>query len=439
VSDQDVPTVSDAGEAYARTVADVLEKGHPIVAGRAKSTGSERDTHELLNYGFRIQYPRERLPWRDGVDFKLPMAVARFVWMMAKNDRLSDIEFYASDRMRNFSDDGILVPGSSYGKRMLDARPGLDQIAQVIRRLKEDPSTRRAAVSIYQAEDAARESKDIPCAFGMVFNIRESRMHTTVLMRSNNASKLLQYNLFEFSMLAEAVASECDVAFGPLYYHAVSMHVYDEPKLTDEMLSKMLVERPDRVPMPTISRQAPMQQIRELVKLEAQARSHGVRLSDDALNGLIADCDAILVPYWRQFFYVLLVYIADRANLETGLDRLHGLLNDPWRAYLPQPLSSGEASRPAKANETFAKPSPATIRAETPIGESRLKSLEERCMEQDHLFQEAGRPSLSFSEFRSLRTNLVTPPDELLLAARDLQPIIERDEFRAALEKIRPS
>jgi thymidylate synthase len=215
-----------ADDAYAGTLQDLLEEGSVSQQGESLSVGSGKETKEILNYAVAITSPRERLVFNAKRKLNLPAAVARFVWMMAASDRLADIAFY-EDKVRKFSDNGITIPGSSYGQRILNPRPGLNQLESVIDRLKKDAGSRRAAISVYQAEDAMRESSDIPCTFGLFYHVREGRLLTTTLMRSNNAFLLLPYNIFEFSLLAEVVAAELEIPLGTLTHHAISMHVYD--------------------------------------------------------------------------------------------------------------------------------------------------------------------------------------------------------------------
>ena len=93
--------------------------------------------------------------------------------------------------------------------------------------LRTNPTSRRAAISVYRAEDLARSSRDIPCLFGLMFHVRSGMLRPTVLMRANNAFGLLPYNLFEFSLLAEVVAAELALPLGPLIHNVISMHVYE--------------------------------------------------------------------------------------------------------------------------------------------------------------------------------------------------------------------
>ncbi len=82
-------------------------------------------------------------------------------------------------------------------------------------------------MSVYRPEDAGRDSSDIPCTFGVMLSPRDSMLHITVVMRSNNAWILLPYNVFEFTLLGELIAGETGMALGSYFHFAVSMHLYE--------------------------------------------------------------------------------------------------------------------------------------------------------------------------------------------------------------------
>ena len=186
----------ESSDAAFRRVLDEILKAPKV---EAVETGAEKvrdsDFTEQLAYRFEVSNPRHRIVANDAYKLSLPVAVARFVWMISGNNRLADIAFY-EPRVKAFTDDEIIVPGSSYGARIRQAHPGIDQLQGVIAKLRHGKSTRRAAISIYQPTDTVRESSDIPCAFGMFFHIREDRLHTQIIMRSNNATTLLPFNIF---------------------------------------------------------------------------------------------------------------------------------------------------------------------------------------------------------------------------------------------------
>lgn len=327
--------VPDAQAAYRKALADVLATDHEVVGGETKSVGSKRPSKEILHYDLVIGDPRERLIWNPKGKFYLPLAVARFVWMMAGNDRLQDIQFYER-KVAGFSDDGIIVPGSSYGHRMMYPTPGCDQIAGVIARLKEDAATRRAAVAVFQPEDVIRLSHDIPCLFGLAFHNRGDFLHPAVIMRSNNAFALLPYNVFEFSLIGEAVATEIGLKLGEMSYHALSMHVYatDYAKAQDAIAANWPA-RTTPVPVMPID-PSPLCQIRELVKIEAEVRHAAAGFS--VLNfesKWLPFADSRLDPYWRQFYYVLLFAMCQSVNFRSGASRLMEFIDEPWLSLMP--------------------------------------------------------------------------------------------------------
>lgn len=222
--------------AYRETLLAVLLDGAEVTSTDEDSVGGGRKTRERRNHSLEIPQATDRVVTCVANCLRPMLAVGRFLWMMAGSDRLDDIRFYeskglAGDRSKGvggFSDDGLSVPGSDYGSRLFRPRPGTDQVAACIRLIQEDPTTRRAAMTVYQPEDAGRISADIPCTFGVLLSPRDSALHLTVVMRSNNAWFLLPYNIFEFTLLGEIIASETGLKLGTYHHFAVSMHLYED-------------------------------------------------------------------------------------------------------------------------------------------------------------------------------------------------------------------
>lgn len=328
-----------ADDAYAVTLQDVLERGTVSRQGSGQSVGSEKESREILNYAVTIQSPRERLVFNAKRSFYLPTALARFVWMMAANDRLADIAFY-EEKVRRFSDDGLVVPGSNYGQRMLRPRPGLNQLESVIRTLKEDPGSRRAAIAIYQAEDAGRRSNDIPCTFGLFYHIRDGKLHSTTIMRSNNACTLLPYNIYEFTFLAEVIATEVGVPLGPLTHHAVSMHIYkSDYAKAQEIVAEWLkpTAKCEHAPIPGIPAQpSPLEQINKLAILEAELRHASAGLRGANVENWISRGAESLHRFWSQHYFLLLLRAAQKNQDQAALASIESVLDEPWRSHLPE-------------------------------------------------------------------------------------------------------
>lgn len=322
-------------DVFCQVLKDVLASGQKVTGGKSLSVGSNQTTYEILNYSFCLPNPRDRLLFHPRRRLNLTAAIGRFTWMMSGSNLLSGIEFY-DPKARDFSDDGVTVPGSSDGARLLRPRSGPNQIENVIELLKNDHSTRRAAVAIYAAEDAGRESRDIPCTMGLVFNIRLGGLHATTIMRSNNAVRVLPYDVFLFSLVAELVASAAGVPLSSYNHFAVSMHVYEKDvSLVREILVQPPLERKIMAAMPIWTA---MEEVRRLVAFENELRSSCALLNEPELQTFNERIGKEYSTYWQDFARILLLNALRKSSLIVSKKELQAdlcrALQEPWRSLM---------------------------------------------------------------------------------------------------------
>jgi thymidylate synthase len=293
------------------TVNRVLEQGHRVFA--------ERPYTEVLNQVLCQEDVRDRVLSNPRSSFSQAVAVARLVWHLGGHSDLGAIEFY-EPRARLFSDDGNVLSGSNTGSRIFGGSGGVDQLRGLISRLAEEPASRRAMAVVWRPEDATRISRDIPCTLAIACHLREGRLLTTVTMRSNNALRLLPYNLFEFTMLAELVAVELGVEPGPYWHSVLSLHVFDED--ADAAGSLNEDSGTSTAAMSPMPGPHPLAEAARLVEHERELRLAFATRSWDALPSL-ADCAAEeLHPYWFGLYSVLALFCSNRARgSEEVLDR----------------------------------------------------------------------------------------------------------------------
>lgn len=311
------PTTADV--ALHQTVVDVLAGAYVPSEGGA--------SWEVLHYQTGMTNPRARITMHPQRKLNIIGAIARFVWMVSGSDRLEDIAYY-EDKVRGYTDDGLSVPGSSYGKRLFNAAPGLDQINGVVKRLKDNPESRRAAAVVWSPEDAVRPSRDIPCTFGLFFHIRDNGLIMSTVMRSNNAFLLLPFNLFEFSMVGEMVAAAADVPFISYVHWAASMHVYD--KAYEISSARIITEGGpgDSVVMPPMPAIDPLGQATELARLEARLRNSSSSAEFEQVRQSAKDN---LEPYWMALFNVLAAWVAAKRGEIATSDTLVAALPEYLR------------------------------------------------------------------------------------------------------------
>jgi hypothetical protein len=253
--------------------------------------------------------------------------------MFAGSDRLEDIAFY-EPKVRFYTDNKIAVPGSNYGARLFQPRPGTNQIQGVVERLRAEPESRRASAVIWSPEDAVRTSNDIPCAFGVFYHIRGGALTATTTMRSNNAHLLVPYNFFEFSMLAEAVAVECNVPLGDYVHWAASMHLLDRER--DQYMDVLDAGAGQSVEMPPMpNNPGPLHQANQLGQYEARLRMAGG--ARDVLQQYDQASEE-LHDYWRSLLGVLVVHkllvIQDAGAAATVVDQMPEYLGPLVEQYV---------------------------------------------------------------------------------------------------------
>jgi thymidylate synthase len=329
----DAPPTSLANldEAFVTVLSDLLYQGIAVRAGSSLSVGSEKLTRELLNDSFELSSGRDRLLYNPRKPINLTGALGRFVWMMSGSDRLSDIQYY-EPKVTFFSDDGITVPGSNYGTRLFEARPGLNQITNVIHLLKECKHTRRAAATICHPEDTGRKSRDIPCTFGLLYNVRDGLLHSTTIMRSNNAWILLPYNVFEFSLLAEIIAAEVGVEPGPYYHFAASMHIYESDfSLAENALNIECLR--NRAQMPRVPIDRPWHRLQELLRYEIQLRTNYAGLNAGTYKPFLKAAED-LGDFWDQLGLILLVHALRKVDERDLCQEVLAQIGEPYKQFL---------------------------------------------------------------------------------------------------------
>ena len=102
------------------------------------------------------------------------------------------------------------------------------QLDHVVSILKENPSTRRAAISIYDGKEINDYSKDTPCTYAVQFTILNNKLNMSVYMRSNDLWYGFCIDQYCFSMLQQHVAERLSIDVGSYYHHAHNLHLYND-------------------------------------------------------------------------------------------------------------------------------------------------------------------------------------------------------------------
>ena len=194
----------------ARTISDAWHRGLGLIWRQGAQITDERGTRirELLSLQVVVEDPYQE------------MIPVEYSW---NEERLEE---YAQQLLSGNN------PGFeyTYGERLrawsLPGMPALDQIEQVILRLKASANTRRAtAVTWIAPVDAAKD--EVPCMIVDDFKLRDGRLHLSIFFRSHDFAGAYPANLYGLARLLQYVSSEVGAEPGSISTTSASAHIYE--------------------------------------------------------------------------------------------------------------------------------------------------------------------------------------------------------------------
>ncbi|MDX1158767.1 thymidylate synthase [Sinorhizobium medicae] len=211
--------------------AEILKKGDEVaVRGQL--------TREICNQVTVLERPLERFLFLPGRLNDCFAQIAEAIWVVAGRNDIAWLSHYLP-RAPDFSDDGKTWR-AGYGPRLRNWRGRSDQLDEVRKLLLNDPSTRRAVMSIFDPELDYASSRDIPCNNWIGWLIRDGRLNMSIAIRSNDAMwGFSGANAFEWSVLHELLARWTNTQVGTATFFAASFHLYERHfKIAPDIVSK---------------------------------------------------------------------------------------------------------------------------------------------------------------------------------------------------------
>lgn len=216
---------------------EIIEQGNIV-----ERKNNKRNFQEIISHKFTLDNPRDRLISDPNRSINIFQSVGHFLWITQGSFSLTQISYYQSIA-ENFSSDRFKMIGA-YGPRLFGIHH-LNQIEHVITTLTKEPSKRRAIASIYLPQFDQHERVDeVPCTLNLQYLIRNGRLNAVTYMRSQDAFKILPYDVFLFTMLQEYIATFLqavyDLELGEYHHYSGSFHIYtnDIPQIKDVINNK---------------------------------------------------------------------------------------------------------------------------------------------------------------------------------------------------------
>ena len=184
------------------------------------------DTKALFNVGFYITDSQDNKIINKERNWKQEYAEAEWQWYLSGDRNISKLgELYGKvpEIWKRMADEHGNV-NSNYGWQWQRE----DQLESIIYQLKNNPETRQAAISIYDAKECKDYVNDTPCTYAVQFTIVHGRLDMCVTMRSNDLWFGFCNDQYCFSKLQKMVSNELNIEPGVYYHFAHNMHLYND-------------------------------------------------------------------------------------------------------------------------------------------------------------------------------------------------------------------
>ena len=185
-------------------------------------------TKTLFNIGFQIDFPSHNKITAPFRNWKEDYAKAEWEWYLtgdANIEKLGEIYGMVPKIWERMADEKGCV-NSNYGSQWERGY----QLDRVVAKLKNDPNTRQAVISIYDGKEICLYKYDTPCTTAIQFSVVNNMLNMCVTMRSNDLWFGFCNDQYCFSELQKLVSERTGYETGTYFHFAHNLHVY-KPQL----------------------------------------------------------------------------------------------------------------------------------------------------------------------------------------------------------------
>jgi thymidylate synthase len=173
-----------------------------------------------------MKNPRERVLFNNQRKANPYFHLMETVWMFAGGKNAKWLAQFNS-QMKEYAEDNWDINGA-YGHRWFK-HFGIDQVENVAKLLRTDPSTRQAVIAMYDPrQDYLTHWKDRPCNTHIYFRVTGGCLDMTVCNRSNDVIwGLAGANIVHMTYLQELVSLAANIPLGRYYVMTNNLHIYE--------------------------------------------------------------------------------------------------------------------------------------------------------------------------------------------------------------------
>ena len=194
-------------------------------------------TKTLFNVGFQIDFPWHNKILTKFREWKEDYAEAEWQWYLSgdpKVEKLGEIYGIVPKIWERMADVETGTVQSNYGWQWEREY----QLDKIVAKLKHDPDTRQAVISIYDGKEMIKYRHDTPCTTAIQFSVINNKLEMCVTMRSNDLWFGFCNDQYCFSELHKLVSGWTGYEQGGYYHFAHNMHIYESQLGKNSFLQK---------------------------------------------------------------------------------------------------------------------------------------------------------------------------------------------------------
>jgi thymidylate synthase len=201
---------------------------HVFTHGVPKSDRTGTGTVSVFGYQLRFDLA-EGFPLVTTKKVHFPSVAQELLWFLRGERNVRWLQERGVTIWDEWADeDGDLGPvyGVQWRSWPLPDGGHVDQIAQVVRLLREDPDSRRMVVSAWNVGELPEMALQ-PCHALFQLYVGDGRLSCQVYQRSADVFLGVPFNIASYALLTHMLAQQCDLDVGELVWTGGDCHIYD--------------------------------------------------------------------------------------------------------------------------------------------------------------------------------------------------------------------
>ncbi|WPJ72148.1 deoxyuridylate hydroxymethyltransferase [Salmonella phage CRW-SP2] len=326
---------------------------HGIESSPGNSEINTDGTRFIDGVTITVRNPRDRWLSVEGRNSSALAAIGETFWVLAGRNDLAFLS-RVLPRAPEFSDDGLTWRGA-YGPRIY----AHGQLDSVINRLRQNPNSRQAYLTIYDpaldsdeglaasSQSGEAKTKDMICNLALLFSVINNHLNLTVINRSQDVLwGMSSINFIEFSIIQEVVANILGVNVGVYKLFSNNLHYYNN-EVSRKQLSKITEDtkvwtlNPADIVFSGITCQEQVKELFYGITLRCE-NGRPFEEIEEFLKGYGADCFSLLLDMAYCLWCRMTGNLINMNNV-FDLSLIHAICNSPVdKKYVDRKYLQGE-------------------------------------------------------------------------------------------------